>query len=177
MTQNIYPAAPIKTSNGETAQNYTGYAWAGKKYQHGLSTKEIAARVRAEIRAKYPMRDGYRIGVKYNSFSMGSSIDITIKAAPFEIYQPEYKDAYINKDWDAIKAMQELRRNAAGNDPIRNTSYEYTPETTELLDDLKTMIRAYRYDDSDGMIDYFSTNFYDHVTVDWKILANARENQ
>ncbi len=169
MTQNIYPAAPVTTAKGEKVDNYTGYAWAGSKYQHGLTTKEIAAKVRAEIRAKYPIKDGYRIGVKYNSFSMGSSIDITVRAAPFKIYHPSFsKLAASNasyQEYDAWETSLGFDKRYNENRWAKNK----TIECNELLDDLKAMINAYRYDDSDGMIDYFNTNFYEHVTVDWEM--------
>ena len=38
--------------------------------------------------------------------------------------------------------------------------FEYTPETIELLKRIDTIIAAYNYDESNGMVDYFDTNFY-----------------
>lgn len=159
----------IQTKEKPTRQFYTQNGWEGSRYQYGLSTKEIAAKLREEIKQKYPRKDGYRIGVVYNSFSMGSSIDVIVRGAPFKVFNKEYQDAYLAKDWDKIHKMQDAIRNAAGNDALRNGSLEYTSETVALLEDLKSMARSYRMDDSDGMIDYFHTNFYDHVTVDWQM--------
>ena len=39
------------------------------------------------------------------------------------------------------------------------------PEAKAMMTDVVEFINSYRYDDSDGMIDYFSTNFYYDVSV------------
>lgn len=36
----------------------------------------------------------------------------------------------------------------------------YTPETMETIKKVKSIIAAYRYDESNAMVDYFETNFY-----------------
>jgi hypothetical protein len=123
--------------------NYTGQGWAGDRYQDGLSTKDIAARIRKTVNDNWPRKKGYRISVIYQSFSGGSSIDIRIKAAPFKIYNP----AFDGNNW----------------------KNQYTPELNELKDVLKDLAQSYRYSDSDGMIDYFNTNFYSDVQVWWEV--------
>lgn len=42
----------------------------------------------------------------------------------------------------------------------RNTEY-----AKNICKEVKSIINEYRYDDSDGMIDYFCTNFYGHCDV------------
>src|SRR5699024_7860683 len=39
------------------------------------------------------------------------------------------------------------------------------PEAKAMMTDVVELINSYRYDDSDGMIDYFDTNFYYDVSV------------
>lgn len=163
----------MQKTTTHTKANYTGYGWEGRNYAYGKTTKECAAEIRKIVRQLWPIKEGYRIGVKYNSFSMGSSIDITIKAAPFKIFRPEYAAAYKvgkeTRDWSQIHAMQEERRNCAGNDPMRGKSIEYTEEAEDLRQQLEKLGNSFRMDDSDGMIDYFHTNFYLHVTYDWQL--------
>lgn len=36
----------------------------------------------------------------------------------------------------------------------------YTPETIEIIKKINSIISAYRYDESNAMVDYFDTNFY-----------------
>ena len=42
---------------------------------------------------------------------------------------------------------------------------ELTPEMFKVLDAVTTYASSFRYDDSDGMQDYFDTNFYIHIEV------------
>lgn len=36
----------------------------------------------------------------------------------------------------------------------------YTPQTMEIIKKVNSIINAYRYDESNAMVDYFDTNFY-----------------
>lgn len=36
----------------------------------------------------------------------------------------------------------------------------YTPETMEIIKKVNSIVSAYRYDESNAMVDYFDTNFY-----------------
>jgi len=36
----------------------------------------------------------------------------------------------------------------------------YTPETMKIIERVNSIIAAYRYDESNAMVDYFDTNFY-----------------
>jgi hypothetical protein len=42
------------------------------------------------------------------------------------------------------------------------------PQFSKVLDDLKAIATAYRYDRSESQVDYFDTNFYLHVDLDWE---------
>lgn len=141
--------------------NYTGNGWEGKNYTYAKSTKECAAEIRQTVRKLWPTKEGYRIGVKYNSYSMGSSIDITIKAAPFRIFRPEYTALYKAENWQEIRRLQDERRDWQ--------SVEHTNEAIKLKDELTKLGNGFRMDDSDGMIDYFHTNFYLHVGYHWEL--------
>ena len=62
---------------------------------------------------------------------------------------------------------------------IRN---RLVPEAKEMMTDVVELINSYRYDDSDGMIDYFSTNFYFDVSVGkwdkpFKVVYREKRNQ
>lgn len=155
--------------------NYTGYGWEGKNYKLHQSTKDIAAEIRKNVRKLYPAKEGYKIGVTYESFAGGSAINIDIKAAPFQIHRAEwakhYKHAKETRDWQPLQDFQdnfwdELR--AQGKYDHREYSAEYTEETMALRRALEKMGNSYRFNDSDGMIDYFDTNFYLHVQVHWQ---------
>lgn len=124
-------------------QNYTGYGWEGKNYTEGLSTTEIAKLIRAEIKAKFPK---IKASVTSKYYAGGSSIDVKIFMLPFNPMNPKF-------------------------DPDQNGYYaegRYVVEYVELDKAIQAIGDAYRYSDSDGMIDYFSTNFYYHVALDWQ---------
>lgn len=152
-------------NTGHKAANYTGYGWAGDDYDATLTTKEIAARIRKQVREKYPASKGYKISVTYKSFSGGSSIDVRVKAAPFDLVRPEYLAAYLAEDWEVIRGWEDEQHVFGSR--FYGKSVRYTEQADELVDDLKKLTTKYRCSDSDGMIDYFSTNFYDHVEVDF----------
>jgi hypothetical protein len=139
----------VMTENGEVSiPNYTGYGSAGFKYTPGLDVKEIAKRVRADYKAKYSSE--YKFSVRIERFAGGQAIRVEIKEVPSSL-------VFFNKNYD---------RNGSYHDP--NNS-EYTKEMSDLLDEVGAMVDAYRRSDSDGMIDYFSTNFYSSTSYDYDL--------
>lgn len=127
---------------------YTQGGWAGEKYDTNLSTKTIAKIVRAEIKKKYPK---YKFSVTFKSFSGGSSIDIRVMRVDYNPLNPAY--------------------NGTGQPTFEP---RYVPEYIALEKDLKSMLDQYRYNDSDGQIDYFDTNFYGHVQLSWEFVNELK---
>lgn len=156
--------------------NYTGYGWAGKNYDRNRTTTQDAAEIRKIVRKLWPAKEGYRISVWREYYSMGSSIHIDIKGAPFKIFRPEYsrlyKQAKETRDWTPYHAYAENfwneRRIAGLGTDHREASPEYTDDAMRLIKDLEKLGNSFRHDDSDGQIDYFDTNFYLHVGVHWE---------
>jgi hypothetical protein len=153
--------------------NYTGQGWAGKNYKSGQDTKTNTAEIRKIIRKLWPAKEGYRISVRMESYSGGSSINIDIKAAPFRVFRPEYtalyKQATETRNWDTIRRLQDEQREMPRNDPRRVESIEFTDDAMKLRKDLERLGESFRRNDSDGMIDYFDTNFYLHVGFHWEM--------
>lgn len=155
--------------NTESAytQNYTE----GKKYQDykNLSTTEVAKLVRKEIREKYPAKKGWRISVTRDYFSMGSSIDISVKDAPIQLYNKEFASMAQAGKWEEIRNRQ--YPSVHPDDSLK----EMTPEGELLLDTLKRIAEQYNYNDCDGMIDYFNVNFWVNVGVHWEERDRLRD--
>jgi len=131
-------------------QFYTPYGWEGSKYtetKNKLSLKEIAQLIKKETLSKHPE---INISVKTQHFSGGSSVNINITSYPKpylqKILSPHFTFKFQNMEESQI--------------PDWAYDYAYTPEAKALLDDIQRIADQYRYDDSDGQIDYFSTNFY-----------------
>lgn len=128
----------------------------GKKYDSKLSSKDVAKLVRDEIKTLKKageMPAGVKTSVRYESFAGGSSIRISIKDTPFNVYNPE---------WVAYD--------------IENPHSSYTPhiprfsdEARKLKASLEAMLNAYNHDGSDAMVDYFDVKFYSSVDFDWDL--------
>jgi len=125
--------------------NYTRNAWAGEKYKvtKGMSTAQIAKLIRSELKEKFPK---VKFSIRTQLYAGGSSINVHIKWLPFNPLNP----AWNKNDYDLRAAPR------------------YKAECTELLKDVEHIVNQYRYSDSDGMVDYFDTNFYSHVSLDWE---------
>jgi len=141
-----------KQEEKEPRFHYTQGAWEGEKYKEteNLSTTEIAKRIREDI--KVFKRDfGYpelKVSVRTQYYAGGSSIDVTIKDFGFNPYNPEWDvDAYSKGEQNSVD--------------------RYTKRTQAIIKSLEKRGNKYRYNDSDGMIDYFDTNFYYFVNVDY----------
>ena len=144
--------------------NYTGYGFEGKMYDPNLGITDIAERVRFFTKKQYP---DCKFSVTIERYSGGQSMDIALMSAPFEVFNKEYtKDkngnVYNERDWE----YSQLNKYSLGKeaDGYCNGSY-LTPKAVEVLKFAYDVATAYNFDDSDGMIDYFHTNFYLHLAI------------
>lgn len=124
----------------------------GSKYEAGLSTVEIAKRLRAEIKAA--IKDGklpkMTVSVRVPHYN---DLQIRISDLPLNPYTRLYAAA----------------RNASLD--LYNTPWRdqvHTAEALAIRDRLEEMAQAYRRDNSDISSDYFDCNFYLSVNFDWK---------
>lgn len=146
------------TVQGETISNYTGHARAGAKFKKDLSRIEIAKLMREDIKVcGFTKKNGFVISVTCESYSGGGSIDIRVKQAPFKMLSQEYLD------WDSNNRIGKKF------EPLPYGVSEYTVNGKLLMDTLEHIHSSYRYSDCDGMIDYFDTNYYGHVDLDWDL--------
>lgn len=121
----------------------------GPKYEARLSTKEVAARVRKEIRTAIKTGElpkGLKVSVRYESFAGGSAIRVAVTA------------------WQGGRILNPERLRLEWEDPHAYVTDRdcprYTPEATALLEKLSSYAEAYKRDNSDSMSDYFDVNFY-----------------
>lgn len=146
---------PTSETASEYRRNfYTANGWEGSRYDCNLSTKDIAARVREYVKIQWP---GWKFSVRCKYASMCSEIMVSLKGGP--VTNPLSSEG-IKKGY-------------------RNPQISYMTEENDLLHelvnvvmiDVNAYIDSFRYDDSDGIIDYFDTNFYKFVEVrssDWE---------
>lgn len=140
----------------------------GARYEEvkHLSTTEIAKRIREDIKlarkvqaklggaeialpdslsALATMPKGMKVSVRREYYSGGSSIDVRVYNLP------EQGWGYVQE-----KDMWGQPRWVPGG------------ELKAILDALKEIHRAYNFDGSDAMTDYYHVNYGGHVEVDWR---------
>ncbi|WP_142850693.1 hypothetical protein [Telmatospirillum sp. J64-1] len=140
----------------------------GAKYDatKGLSRKEIAARIRADIKEAQKagkIDKGVKVSVRTSTYSGGGSIDLTVTALPesFRLWSPEY-----------VAWVQENPH-----DPYPPFAYtdQRSGEYNALMETLRSIQQAYNRDNSDSMSDYFDCRFYGDVSLDWRLEAERRK--
>lgn len=127
---------------------YTANGWAGSNYDSKLSTKEISAKVRIFAKKNFP---DFKFSVRTERSMCTDSMYIELKAGtciPFVEGSRSAERGYMST-MSTVKGWED----------------ELTPEMFKVLDAVTTYASSFRYDDSDGMQDYFDTNFYIHIKV------------
>ncbi len=127
---------------------YTANGWAGSNYDSKLSTKEIAARVRAFAKKNFP---GFKFSIRTEWSMYTNSMYIELKAGtciPF------------------IEGSRSAERGYMSTmNTVKGWKKDLTPEMFKVLDAVTTYASSFRCDDSDGMQDYYDTNFYLSIKV------------
>lgn len=134
----------------------------GSKYDSKLSTKEIAAKIRQDIKAAIKagqLPQGLKVSVRYDHFSGGTSIDCRVTAWPVGF-------GWINPEWVMLTKDDPCRYHAVA---------RYTEQAKAVIDHLKSIHDAYNHDGSDSMIDHFDVKYYGGVDVDWTLEGPAVE--
>lgn len=127
---------------------YTANGWAGSNYDSKLSTKEIAAKVRTYAKKNFP---GFKFSVRSEWSMYADSMAVELKSGPCVPFAEGSRSAergYMSTMSD-VKAWKD----------------ELTPEVFAALNSVSNYASSFRYDDSDGMQDYFDTNFYLSIKV------------
>lgn len=127
---------------------YTANGWAGSNYDSKLSTKEISAKVRSYARKNFPE---FRFSVRSEWSMYTDSMYIELKSGPCV--------PFVEGSGSAERGYMSTMST------VKGWENELTPEVFKVLDAVTTYASSFRYDDSDGMQDYFDTNFYVHIEV------------
>jgi hypothetical protein len=147
----------------EPDRGYTGYRWEGSAYERtrDLNITEIAKLAREEFAAIFPEM---KWSVRIDRFAGGQSINATGTNYPYNPYTKEYLDEIAKgKTKSQISESNWRYKNAGGSEmyvEVYNDQYKKDLKTAEQV------LEQYRFNDSDGGIDYFHTNFYDHTKID-----------
>lgn len=127
---------------------YTANGWAGSNYDSKLSTKEISAKVRSYAKKNFPE---FKFSVRSEWSMYTDSMYIELKSGPCVPFVEGSRSA----ERGYMSTMS----------TVKGWENELTPEMFKVLDAVTTYASSFRYNDSDGMQDYFDTNFYIHIEV------------
>ncbi|MDR2597279.1 MAG: hypothetical protein LBC76_08180 [Treponema sp.] len=163
--------APVKTYNSEpeTAGEfrrkfYTDNGWEGSRYNPNLRLRDIAPIIRGYVKDVYPT---WRFSVVQEHYSNGCSLWITLTEAPENIFLEDRIKAHPRREYsneDAALLCRQLNASSS----IQSWQWYYdwmTDKAQAVLKDIEVLVNSFRYDDSDAMFDYFSTNFYPHFCI------------
>ena len=125
-----------------------GYS-VGPKYEP-ISTKDVARRVRDEIKAGVKAKTLPKASYSVRSSHRSIRIEISELPQDFPVLNPE-----------------RVRLEAAEPHVFHPDCHypRFTPEAKALVEKVEGFASAYRYDRSDSMTDYFDTNFYLDVGI------------
>ena len=141
---------------------YTQNGWAGSNYDRKLQTKNVAAKVRAYAKKNFP-EFKFSITSRWSMYT--DSLYIVLKSGPFV--------PFIEGSRSAERGYMQTMSS------VKGWETDLTPEIFEALDSVTSYASSFRYDDSDGMIDYFDTNFFLKIEVadDYKVIEPKQKNK
>ena len=119
----------------------SNYKFVGSNYIDGASTKEVAKRVRTELKNQFP-------NCKFSVTKTINTISIALMQTDFEIVKQEENYEDIGFNYVYIKENIFL-----------------TDKAKELLQTAFSLLESYNFDNSDSMTDYFHQNFYSYLRI------------
>lgn len=155
-----------ETAESTRRRFYTENGWEGSRYDSSLSTTDISKIVKNYCKEKYPT---WKFSVTSKYFSGGSEISIYVMEAPVDIFDRDYfkLPADRRRDyWDIENMTAKNSYNMQIHIIYGRENYPYLNDIGYLvLKDVFDFMQSYNYDDSDGMIDYFSVHFYSSIDI------------
>jgi hypothetical protein len=169
----IMEKASQKAMNAETRETassfrrefYTQNGWAGSRYSDSLRLRDIAPLVRGYVKDVYP---SWKFSVTQEHYANGCSLHVCLMEAPAPIFTEEGIGKWAkNEIWhQRFRGTEEEAyaycKKQAERGHLQNWPWYYkwmTDRAREVLHDVEKLVESYRFDDSDSMYDYFSTNF------------------
>ena len=160
-----------ETAESTRSEFYTANGWKGSRYDSSLSLKEIAQRVRAFVKEAFPT---YRFSVRTEYASMCKELHVEMTESPAPVLktldelteddvheiirQANRRGGWRLLSWSDAEARAEIARLWDANP---GSMYRIlTERAAATIAEVDAYVLSYKYDDSDGMIDYFNNNFY-----------------
>lgn len=156
-----------------TMQNYTGHGWEGKNYNRDLGITEISKIIKGKLKKEYP---ACKFSIQIQRYTGGQALHISLMEAPFEAIICDQITEFKNGRMGTERVFIE-KPNTSGHTQLNHYTFKETEAKginngTKLTSKAWTCMKrvselatSFNFDDSDGMIDYFSTNFYLHLNI------------
>lgn len=129
---------------------YTQNGWCGSNYNNKLQTKDIAKKVREFAKKNFP---GFKFSVRTEWSMYTDSLYVVLKSGPCVPFVEGSKLAK-RGHFETMSSVKSWEKDGL------------TPEVFAALDGVTSYASSFRYNDSDGMQDYFDTNFYLKIEID-----------
>jgi hypothetical protein len=138
-----------------------------KSEKINISTTDIAKRIRAELKTKYP---ACKFSIRTHYFSGGSSIDINLMAGNFPVIDADKVKEVYDKDTrcsqrHTLKEVIESLGHHQINHYYIDTDTLMTDKAKEMFTEVVRISNQYNYNDSDIQSDYFSVRFYASFSI------------
>jgi hypothetical protein len=155
----------------EPTFNYTGHGWEGKHYKATASdsSADLARHIRKQLKEQLP---DCKFSVKKEDYSGGRRISVSLMSAPFAVFaEPNEDVAFQNQRNFTTDEMiawwkQTIEKGHYQLNPYHiDSEYYLTEKGREVAKKMIQIVQDFNFDDSDGMIDYFHTNFYLHASI------------
>ena len=174
--------------------SYTGGGWEGTKYDSNLSTKDIAKNIADYSKKEFPdvklsRKTDYNgidihvVGSEKDLYASSKDIDMMNDSQVSDTIRNSIGGISRLDDWlndnnrkssngtyttndmrDYLKEELNTYKNRNGYNATGNEWY-LSDYGKEVISGLNKEMNSYNFDDSDGMVDYFHTNFYGRVMI------------
>lgn len=162
--------------------NYTQNAWEGSKYRQNenLYGAKLTGTIRKELKNAFP---NCKFSVVSHTYSGGQSVNIHLMSADFNPFNELTDEVKEKIELNCKRSFGDFWERRLGDsisnfkretteEFYHNINYYYIKDDIALTEKAKEIItkalgiaQSYNFDDSDGMIDYFHTNFYLHCSI------------
>jgi len=144
-------------------KGYTSHAWQGNNYKSDLRLKDIAKIIKQELKKEFP---SCVFSLVCQLYSGGQSLSINLMKADFEVFNKTYTQDKNGNIYDkrSYEYAQLNHYTVMEIDGYCNGMY-LTKEAQQVLKRAVDLSNSFNFDDSDGQIDYFHTNFYLHLAI------------
>lgn len=183
-----------ETAETTRRQFYSESGWEGSNYNASLTTKDICKIIRAYVKEKYPT---YKFSVRFHTASMCSEIFVSMTESPLPIWKTfDELTGRTPETWSSDSDIDEIRRRAhnwgdlswddMGDDAklrkIYESNHNYwirTEIAESIVKDVDAFVDSYRYEDIDGMTDYFDVSdyYFGCQTIDVKVVPKTARIQ